>query len=36
MLTMGAFGIIFDENDTVLLCYRSDMDMWDLPGGMVG
>lgn len=33
--TIGAFGVIFNENDEVLLCHRRDKDLWDLPGGMV-
>ena len=35
MFTIGVFGVIFDENEKVLLCHRRDMDLWDLPGGMV-
>jgi 8-oxo-dGTP diphosphatase len=31
----GAFGIIFDEDDRVLLCHRRDIDAWNLPGGGV-
>lgn len=29
----GAFGIIFDDQDRVLLCHRNDYDLWNLPGG---
>lgn len=35
MFTLGAFGIIFDEQGRVLLCHRRDMDVWNLPGGGV-
>jgi len=31
--TIGAFGIILNENDEVLLCHRRDYDLWNLPGG---
>jgi ADP-ribose pyrophosphatase YjhB (NUDIX family) len=31
--TIGAFGIIFDEDQRVLLCHRRDYDLWNLPGG---
>lgn len=31
--TIGAFGIIFDEQKRVLLCHRRDYDLWNLPGG---
>ena len=31
--SIGAFGIIFDEQGRVLLCHRRDRDMWNLPGG---
>jgi 8-oxo-dGTP diphosphatase len=30
---MTAFAIIFDEKQRVLLCHRSDVDLWNLPGG---
>lgn len=33
--TIGAFGIIVDKLDRVLLCHRCDIDMWNLPGGGV-
>jgi 8-oxo-dGTP diphosphatase len=33
--TIGAFAVIFDEKDQVLLCHRRDMDLWNLPGGGV-
>ena len=35
MFTIGAFGIIKDENERVLLCHRRDYDFWNLPGGGV-
>lgn len=31
--TIGVFGIIFDERGRVLLCHRTDYDLWNLPGG---
>ncbi|MGH2490622.1 MAG: NUDIX hydrolase [Candidatus Limnocylindria bacterium] len=31
----GAFAVIFDEHDRVLLCHRRDLDAWNLPGGGV-
>jgi 8-oxo-dGTP diphosphatase len=31
----GAFAVIFDEQDRVLLCHRRDIDAWNLPGGGV-
>jgi ADP-ribose pyrophosphatase YjhB (NUDIX family) len=34
-MRQGAFGIIFDEADRVLLCHRRDIDAWNLPGGLV-
>ena len=30
---IAAFGIIFDEQNRVLLCHRLDYDLWNLPGG---
>jgi ADP-ribose pyrophosphatase YjhB (NUDIX family)/predicted enzyme related to lactoylglutathione lyase len=30
---IGAFGILFDAEDRVLLCHRRDIDLWNLPGG---
>lgn len=35
MHTIGAFAIITDEAQRVLLCHRTDRDMWNLPGGRV-
>ncbi len=31
--TIGAFAIILDKQDRVLLCHRRDYDLWNLPGG---
>jgi 8-oxo-dGTP diphosphatase len=33
--TIGAFAIVFDDEDRVLLCHRRDIDLWNLPGGGV-
>ena len=33
--TIGAFAIILDEQQHVLLCHRRDHDLWNLPGGRV-
>ena len=33
MFTLGAFTIILDEHERVLLCHRRDHDLWNLPGG---
>jgi 8-oxo-dGTP diphosphatase len=30
---IGAFAIILDEQERVLLCHRRDVDLWNLPGG---
>jgi len=30
---VGAFAIIFDNRDRVLLCLREDLGIWNLPGG---
>jgi ADP-ribose pyrophosphatase YjhB (NUDIX family) len=30
---IGAFAIILDDQDRVLLCHRNDYDLWNLPGG---
>lgn len=35
MFTIGAFAIILDIQQRVLLCHRQDMDRWNLPGGGV-
>ena len=31
--SMGAFAMIFDEAGRILLCHRTDIDIWNLPGG---
>ncbi len=33
--TVGAFTIIFNTNQEVLLCFRNDKMKWNLPGGQV-
>ena len=33
MFKLGAFAIIWDHQDRVLLCHRRDIDAWNLPGG---
>lgn len=33
MFTIGVFAIIFNSERQVLLCHRSDYDLWNLPGG---
>jgi len=35
MYTIGAFGIIQNEQGEILLCHRRDKDLWNLPGGRV-
>ncbi|HIK32328.1 MAG TPA: NUDIX domain-containing protein [Oscillatoriales cyanobacterium M59_W2019_021] len=35
MFSLGAFAILFDDRGWVLLCYRRDIDRWNLPGGGV-
>ena len=35
MRTVGAFAIILDDASRILLCHRTDRDMWNLPGGRV-
>ncbi len=35
MFTIGAFAIIVNTQQHVLLCHRRDMDRWNLPGGGV-
>ena len=32
-LKLGAFAIILNEENEVLLSHRRDMDLWNLPGG---
>ncbi len=31
--TIGVFGIILNEKQEILLCHRTDYDLWNLPGG---
>ncbi|WP_310427715.1 NUDIX domain-containing protein [Chamaesiphon sp. VAR_48_metabat_135_sub] len=33
--TIGAFAIIVDSENRILLCLRNDYDLWNLPGGGV-
>jgi 8-oxo-dGTP diphosphatase len=33
--SVGAFAMIFDDRNRVLLALRTDMDYWNLPGGRV-
>lgn len=33
--SIGAFAIILDDQDRILLCHRRDYDLWNLPGGGV-
>ncbi len=35
MAKLGAFAVILNEAGEVLLCHRTDMDLWNLPGGAV-
>lgn len=35
MFTIGAFAIILDSQNRILLCHRRDIDRWNLPGGGV-
>ena len=30
---IASFGLIFDEQNRVMLCHRCDYDLWNLPGG---
>lgn len=30
---IGAFVLIFNRQNDVLLCHRTDLDLWNLPGG---
>ena len=32
---LGAFAVIFNQNQQVMLCHRRDQDLWNLPGGGV-
>jgi len=31
--SVGAFAIILDDQNRVLLCHRQDYNLWNLPGG---
>lgn len=31
--SIGVFAVVRDERGNVLLCHRTDYDLWDLPGG---
>jgi len=33
MFSVGVFGLILDEKNRILLCHRTDRDLWNLPGG---
>jgi len=33
IFTIASFGIIFDQQNKILLCHRRDYDLWNLPGG---
>jgi 8-oxo-dGTP diphosphatase len=33
LFTIGVFGLILDEKNRILLCHRTDIDLWNLPGG---
>lgn len=33
MVQVGAFALIFNAQQEVLLCHRRDLDLWNLPGG---
>lgn len=35
LYSIGAFALLFDPCDRILLCHRRDMDVWNLPGGGV-
>ncbi len=35
MFSVGACAVILDAAGRVLLCHRRDMDVWNLPGGVV-
>jgi ADP-ribose pyrophosphatase YjhB (NUDIX family) len=32
-LNIGIFAIIFDDKKRILCCHRTDLDLWNLPGG---
>ena len=33
LFIIGVFAVIFDSSKRVLLCHRTDIDLWDLPSG---
>jgi len=33
--TLGAFAVVCDHDDRVLVSHRRDLDLWNLPGGRV-
>jgi 8-oxo-dGTP diphosphatase len=33
MFSVGVFSLILDEKNRILLCHRTDRDLWNLPGG---
>jgi ADP-ribose pyrophosphatase YjhB (NUDIX family) len=35
LFELGAFAVIFNDQERVLLCRRRDYDVWNLPGGGV-
>lgn len=35
MFRLGSFALIVNGKGEVLLCHRSDIDAWNLPGGVV-
>ena len=35
MFKIGVFGIIENDQGKILLCHRTDHDLWNLPGGGV-
>lgn len=30
---IGVFAVIFDKENRILFCHRTDYDLWNLPGG---
>ena len=35
LFAIGAFAFIFAQHGHILLCYRRDLNVWNLPGGGV-
>ncbi|MDP1883939.1 MAG: NUDIX domain-containing protein [Candidatus Moranbacteria bacterium] len=33
IFTIGVFAAIFDDENRILFCHRTDCDLWNLPGG---